>query len=130
MILMNEALLYKGSVVTLVVAAVWATLSLFIAVVMGLQSTFAWMIFVVMTLMVWILVPFYVKRIRCSFIVGTILLIAGLAGLFASPGNPPWYTFSNPVSVVKELIFVVDVFVGVYFSLNYYLLLGKNRAAS
>jgi hypothetical protein len=127
---MNEALLYKGSVVTLVVAAVWATLSLFIAVDMGLQSTFALIIFVVMTLMVWILVPFYAKKIRNSFIVGTILLIAGLAGLFASPSDPPWYTFSNSVSVVKEPIFVVDVFLGVYFSLNYYLLLGRNRAAS
>ena len=124
---MNVTLLYRGAVVTFVVAAIWATVSLFIAVDMGLQSTFALIIFVVMTLMVWILVPFYVKKNRSSFIVGTLLLIAGLAGLFASPGDPPWYTFSNPVSVVKELIFVVDVFFGVYFSLGYYLLLGRNR---
>jgi hypothetical protein len=127
---MNEALFHKGSVITLFIAAVWATVSLFIAVDMGLQSAFALIIFIVMTLMVWVLVPFYVKKNRNSFLIGIILLIAGLAGLFASPGNPPWYTFSNPVSVVKELIFVVDVFVGVYFSLNYYLLLGRNRAAS
>ena len=123
---MSETLFYRGSVVTLVVAAVWATVSLFIAVDMGLQSGFALIVFVVMTLMVWLLVPFYVKKNRNSFIVGIILLIAGLAGLFASPGNPPWYTFSNPVSVVKELIFVVDVFLGVYFSLKYYQLLGKS----
>ena len=49
---MNEAILYKGSVVTLVIAAVWATVSLFIAVEMGLQSAFALIVFVVMTLMV------------------------------------------------------------------------------
>lgn len=122
---MDETLFHKGAMVTLVVAALWATVSLFIAVEMGLQSAFALIIFVIMTLMVWILVPFYVKKTRNSFIIGTILLIAGLAGLFASPGNPPWYTLSNPVSVVKESIFVVDVFLGVYFSLNYYLLLGK-----
>jgi hypothetical protein len=124
---MNVTLLYRGAVVTFVVAAIWATVSLFIAVDMGLQSTFALIIFVIMTLMVWILVPFYVKKNRSSFIFGTILLIAGLAGLFASPGDPPWYTFSNPVSVVKELIFVVDVFFGVYFSLSYFLLLGRNK---
>ena len=124
---MNESLFHRGAVVALVIAAIWASLSLFIAVDMGLQSTFALTIFVVMTLIVWILVPFYVKKNRSSFIVGTILLIAGLAGLFASPGDPPWYTFSNPVSVVKELIFVVDVFFGVYFSLSFYLLLGRNR---
>lgn len=123
---MSETLFYRGSVVTLVIAAVWATVSLFIAVDMGLQSTFALIIFVVMTLMVWTLVPFYVKKNRYSFIIGIILLIAGLTGLFASPGEPPWYTFSNPASVVKELIFVVDVFLGVFFSLKYYLLLGKS----
>ena len=119
---MNETSFYRGAVVTLVIAAIWATVSLFIAVDMGLQSTSASIIFVIMTLMVWILVPFYVKKNRNSFIIGTLLLIAGLAGLFASPGNPPWYTFSNPISVVKELILVVDVFFGVYFSLNYYCL--------
>jgi hypothetical protein len=123
---MNEAILYKGSVVTLVIAAVWATVSLFIAVEMGLQSAFALIVFVVMTLMVWVLVPFYVKKNRNAFIIGIVLLIAGLTGLFASPGDPPWYTFSNAVSVVKELIFVLDVFLGVYFSLKYYLLLGRN----
>jgi hypothetical protein len=127
---MNEALFYKGSVVTLVIDAIWASVSLFIAVDMGLQSTFALIIFIVMTLIVWFLAPFYAKRNRNSFIIGTIFMIAGLGGLFASPGNPPWYTFSNPVSVVKELIFVVDVFLGVYFSLNYYLLLGKNGKKS
>jgi len=126
MIFMNETLFHKGSVATLVIAAIWATVSLFIAVDMGLQSTFALIIFVVMTLMVWVLVPFYVKKNRNAFIIGIVLLVAGLAGLFASPGDPPWYTFSNPISVVKELIFVVDVFLGVYFSLKYYLLLGRN----
>ena len=109
---MNSTLLFKGAVVALVIAAIWAIVSLFIAVDMGLQSTFALIVFVVMTLMVWIMVPFYVKKIRSSFIVGTILLIAGLVGLIASPGDPPWYTFSSPVSVVKEFIFVVDVFFG------------------
>ena len=49
---MNVTLLYRGAVVTFVVAAIWATVSLFIAVDMGLQSTFALMIFLVMTLMV------------------------------------------------------------------------------
>ena len=96
---MNETLFFRSAIVTLVIAAVWATVSLFIAVDMGLQSTFALIIFVIMTLMVWILIPFYVKKNRNSFIIGIVLLVAGLAGLFASPGEPPWYTFSNPVSV-------------------------------
>jgi hypothetical protein len=127
---MNKTSYHKGAVITLVIAAIWATASLFIAIDMGLQSTAALIIFVIMTLMVWILVPLYSKKVRLSFIVGTILLIIGLAGLVASPGDPPWYTFSNPVSVAKELLFVVDVFLGVYFSLNYYLDLGRNRKTS
>ena len=86
---MNETLFYKGSIITLVIAAVWATLSLVIAVEMGLQSAFALIVFVVMTLMVWFLVPLYIKKNRTSFLIGIILLVAGLAGLFASPGDPP-----------------------------------------
>ena len=54
---MNSTLLFKGAVVALVIAAIWAIVSLFIAVDMGLQSTFALIVFVVMTLMVWIMVP-------------------------------------------------------------------------
>lgn len=115
---MNKTLFYRGSVVTLIIAAIWATVSLFIAVEMGLQSSFALIIFAIMTLIVWLLVPFYIKRIKSSYFVGIILLIVGLVGLSASPGDPPWYTFTNPVSVVKELIFVIDVLFGVYFSFN------------
>ena len=120
---MNKTLLYRGAVVTLIIAAIWATVSLFIAVNMGLQSGFALIVFVVMTLMVWFLVPFYVNKIRYSYVIGVVLLIAGLVGLFASPGDPAWYTFVNPVSVVKEMLFVVDVIFGVYFSSMCYFIL-------
>ena len=106
----------KGSIITVLFAAIWALVSLIIAVDMGLQSTFALAIFGIMTLIAWILVPLYVKRIKSAFILGIILLIFGLIGLFASPGNPPWYTFTNPISIVKELSFVIDSLFGLYFS--------------
>ncbi len=108
----------KGAVVTVTIAAVWALLSMIIAIDMGLQSTFALTIFAVMTIIAWILVPLYVKRIKAAYFLGVILLILGLGGLFASPGDPAWYTFTVPISIIKELSFVIDSLVGIYFSVK------------
>jgi len=110
----------KGAVVTVTIAAVWALLSMIIAIAMGLQSLIALAIFAVMTLLAWILVPLYFKKIKVGFVFGIILLVLGLGGLFASPGNPPWYTFTNPISIVKELSFVIDSLAGIYFSYKSY----------
>lgn len=108
----------KGAVVTMFFAAIWAFVSMIIAVDMGLQSVIALAIFGVMTLIAWILVPLYIKRIKTSYVLGVVLLVLGLGGLFASPGDPPWYTFTNPISIVKELSFVIDSLVGIYFSVK------------
>ena len=106
----------KGAIVTVVLAAIWALLSMIIAIDMGLQSTLALAIFAIMTLIAWVLAPLYLKRIKAAFILGIVLLILGLAGLFASPGDPPWYTFTNPISIVKQLSFIIDSLAGIYFS--------------
>ncbi len=108
----------KGAVVTVTIAAVWALLSMIIAIDMGLQSTFALTIFAVMTIIAWILVPLYVKRIKAAYFLGVVLLILGLGGLFASPGDPAWYTFTVPISIIKELSFVIDSVAGIYFSVK------------
>ncbi len=110
----------KGAIICVLFAAIWALVSMIIAIDMELQSTLALAIFGIMTLIAWILVPLYVKRIKSAFILGIILLIFGLIGLFASPGNPPWYSFTNPRSIVKELSFVMDSLVGIYFSVKSY----------
>jgi hypothetical protein len=106
----------KLALVTVTFAALWATLSLVMATLMDLQSTFALTIFGFMTLLAWILIPLYFKRKKAGYILGTVLLILGLFGLFASPGNPAWYTSTNPISIVKELSFFIDSISGVYFS--------------
>ena len=100
----------------MIFAAIWALLSLIIAIDMGLQSPFALAIFGIMTILAWILIPLYIKKIKAGFVLGIILLILGLGGLFASPGDPLWYTFTNPISIVKELSFVIDAIAGIYFS--------------
>ena len=106
----------KIALVAVTYAALWATLSCGIATLMGLQSIFALFTFGFMTLMAWILVPLYCKRKKAGYIFGTVLLILGLLGLFASPGNPPWYTFANPISIIKELSFVIASIAGIWFS--------------
>lgn len=106
----------KIALVAVTFAALWATLSLVIATLMGLQSIFALFIFGFMTLMAWTLVPLYFKRKKAGYILGIVLLILGLFGLFVSPGNPPWYTFANPISIIKELSFVIASIAGIWFS--------------
>lgn len=106
----------KIALVAVTFAALWAALSLVIATLMGLQSIFALFIFGFMTLLAWILVPLYFKRKKAGYIFGIVLLILGLFGLFASPGNPPWYTFTNPISIIKETSFVIVSIAGIWFS--------------
>jgi len=106
----------KIALATVTFAALWAIISLVIAMLMRLQSIFALIIFGFMTLLAWLLVPLYFKRKKAGYISGIILLILGLFGLFASPGNPAWYTFVNPISIVKELAFVIASIAGIYFS--------------
>lgn len=106
----------KIALATVTFAALWAALSLVIATLMGLQSIFALAIFGFMTLLAWILIPLHFKRRRAAYILGIVLLALGLFGLFASPGNPPGYTFVNPISITKELSFVIDSIAGIYFS--------------
>lgn len=106
----------KIALVTMTFAAFWATASIVIATLMGLQSIFALAIFGFMTLLAWILVPLYFERRNWGYVLEIVLLILGLAGLFASPSNPSWYTFTNPISIVKELSFVIDSIAGVFFS--------------
>ncbi len=106
----------KGAFVTVTFAAVWALLSIIIAIEMELQSPIALAIFGVMTIIAWVMVPLYFKRVKAAYVLGVVLLVLGLVGLFASPGDPPWYTFTNPISIVKELSFAIDSLVGIYFS--------------
>lgn len=104
------------AVVAVTFAAVWALLSMIIAIDMGLQSPFALAIFGVMTIIAWVLVPLYIKRVKAAYVLGVVILVLGLGGLFGSPGDPPWYTFTVPISIVKELSFVIDSLIGIYFS--------------
>ena len=108
----------KAAVVAVFFAAVWAFLSMMIAFGMELQSGFTLVIFGIMTIIAWVMVPLYIKRVKSAYIIGTVLLILGLVGLFASPGDPEWYTFTNPISVIKQLLFIIDSITGIYFSLK------------
>lgn len=110
----------KVAIITEFFAAIWAIISLFIAYDMGLQSIYALAIFGIMTILAWLLIPLYFRRVKIGYIIGIILLFIGLIGLFASPGNPAWYTFTNPISIVKETTFVIDSILGIFFSYKSY----------
>ncbi len=108
------------AIITLIGAASWALISVVIASMMNLQSPFALIVFSIMTLVAWILIPLYIKKIKPAFIIGMILLIIGLSALIVTPGNPPWYTFTNPTSIVKQFSFILDGLACIYFSYKSY----------
>lgn len=100
-----------GAIATLLAGSLWA-LTVVGASVMKEDVTFL----AVLDIIAWALLPFYIKRVRWSFVVGIIPPIIGLVGLVAMPGTPPWYTFSSPV---YDFSFVVLYLVGlalIYFS--------------
>lgn len=108
------------AIITLIGSASWALISVVIASMMNLQSPFALIIFSIMTLTAWILIPLYIKKIKLAFVLGIILLIVGLAALIVTPGSPPWYTFSNPTSIVKQFSFFLVGLSCIYFSYKSY----------
>ena len=108
------------AIITLIGAASWALISLVIASMMNLQSPIALIIFSIMTLVAWILIPLYIKKIKLAFMIGIILLILGLSALIVAPGNPPWYTFTNPISIVKQFSFILVGLACLYFSYKSY----------
>lgn len=118
MVILNAMFTMNQKIVlgTVTFAALWAALSLVVATLMGLQSIFALVIFETLTIFAWILIPLYFKQRRVAYILGIILLVVESYGLFAGRGNPPWYTFVNPISIIKDLLFVLISIAGVYFS--------------
>ena len=93
-----------SNLITLIGSASWALISVVIASILNLQLPFALIVFSIMTLVAWILIPLYIKKIKPAFMLGIILLIFGLIELVASPGNSPWHTFTNPISIVSYLV--------------------------
>ena len=104
-----------GAIATLLAGSLWA-FTVIGASIMVEDVTFL----VILDLIAWILLPFYIRRVKWSYIVGIVAPIIGLIGFAVMPGTPPWYTFSSPIF---DFSFVILYLVGIalmYFSYKTY----------
>ena len=109
-----------GAIATILASSVWAVIALGSAITIGRQTASALTVFGILTVIAWILVPLYMKRVRPAYIVGIIVIIIALVGLLAMPGSPPWYTFTDPVYNLSFVIFYLVMIAGIYYSYKSY----------
>ncbi|MBS7622935.1 hypothetical protein KEJ39_04570, partial [Candidatus Bathyarchaeota archaeon] len=86
-----------GAVAAILASSLWGLTALGAAIMEGRQTATALTVFAILTVIAWIMVPLYAKRVRWAYIVGIVIIIIALVGLLAMPGTPPWYMFSAPV---------------------------------
>jgi hypothetical protein len=73
-------------------------------------------VFGVLVLIAWILLPLYIKRVRPAFVLGIVAWVIALVGIAAAPGTPPWYAFPSPVYDFAVVVFYLVALAGIYFS--------------
>ena len=102
-----------GAIATLLAGSLWAFTV--IGASIGIEDvTFL----VILDIIAWILLPFYIKRIKWSYLIGIIAPIIGLVGFLVMPGAPPWYTFSSPIFDFSFVILYIVGLALIYFSYN------------
>jgi hypothetical protein len=71
---------------------------------------------VILDVVAWVTIPFYIRRVRWSYLVGIVAPIFGLVGLVAIPGTPAWYAFSSPIFDLSYAILYMVGLALMYFS--------------
>jgi hypothetical protein len=104
-----------GAIATLLAGSLWAFTV--VGATIGVEDvTFL----LILDLIAWMLLPFYIRRIRWSYLVGIVAPIIGLIGFLVMPGTPPWYIFSSPIfDFSYVLLYLVGVAL-IYFSYKSY----------
>jgi len=104
-----------GAIATLLAGSLWAF------TVVGASINVEDVTFLaILDLIAWIMVPFYIKRVKWSFLVGIVAPIIGLVGLIAMPGTPPWYNFASPIFDFSYVMLYVVGLALMYFSYKSY----------
>jgi hypothetical protein len=109
-----------GAIAAVLASSLWALTALGASIMVGRQTGAALTVFAILTVIAWILVPLYAKRVRWAYVVGIVIIIIALVGLLAMPGTPPWYIFSDPVYNFSFVVFYLVMLAGIYFSYKSY----------
>ncbi|MCP8318117.1 MAG: hypothetical protein H3Z51_14860 [archaeon] len=103
-----------GAIATLLAGSLWAF------TVVGASISEDVTFLAILDLIAWIMIPFYIKRVKWSFLVVIVAPIIGLVGLILMPGTPPWYTFSSPIFDLSYVILYMVGLALIYFSYKSY----------
>ena len=80
------------------------------------QTTLVYTILIIIS---WILLPLYIKLIRQAFIAGIFISVLAMSYLPVTPtllGTAEWYTFSRGFVDITYLIWYANALLGIYFS--------------
>ena len=75
---------------------------------------------VILDVVAWVTIPFYIRRVRRSYLVGIVAPIFGLVGFVVMPGTPAWYAFSSPIFDLSYVMLYVVGLALMYFSYKSY----------
>ena len=109
-----------SAIAALLASALWSLAALGAVITTGGLSPTAIIVFGIMTIIAWILVPLYFKLVKPAFIVGTVVIVSALIGLLAMPGTPPWYAFTTPLYNFSFVVFYIVMLAGLYYSYKTY----------
>ncbi|WP_455364843.1 hypothetical protein [[Eubacterium] cellulosolvens] len=109
-----------AAIASLLAGTLWGLMGVGVDMMTGRQSPQIIIVFAISVLVAWILIPFYLKRVKAALLGGIIVAVIALVGLAANPGTPPWYTFTNPVFDFSFVVFYLVLLAFIYFSYKSY----------
>ena len=109
-----------SAIATALAVLIWAITALGATNIIGGQTIIATAIFSILTIIGWIIIPFYFKLVRSAFLMGIILTIISLVGLIAMPGEPAWYMFTAPLFSFSYIVICLTLLACIYFSYESY----------
>ena len=93
----------------------WALTAHAAAMMLGISASF----YVILIIILWILIPLYIKLVRQAFIVGIFLTAIGLSYLLVTPsfyGTAAWYYFERVLYDFTYVVFYLIGLTGIYFN--------------
>lgn len=109
-----------SAIAALLASALWSLAAIGTAVVTAELSPTALIVFGIMIIISWILVPLYVKLVKPAFLVGMVVIVSALIGILVMPGTPAWYSFTNPLFDFSFIVFYIIMLGGLYYSYKTY----------
>ena len=113
-----------GAIATLLATALWGVTATGAGIALGRLDSSSATVFGILTIIVWILIPLYLKLFKWGYIVGIIVFLVALILMtlnpVLSPGAVPWFAFAEPIYDFSHVLVYLVMKVGIYFAYTSY----------